>query len=278
MKKLKIHKLKATEKLVLKYLLVLPHHWYPVPNLIQFFQCGLRTDMVIEIYSDYLPASNFAKKSQHILTLTLGIIPYILIYERLRQRGHLETVLLSLVEKGWVEHQDKSYRLSPEGSRQGRKKLKIKPHHLVILLHYFHNNIHANNPIDGYNGVFMLPYGEFLIENIKGEHLLLASLANVIGKTYIALEEFDKAVHYQMIEVEQYEKLLPTDDMNLAYSYGMAAIYCYYNEEFADAKDLIEKSAVIFQKNVAEDDENYKNLLHWRDDIYEAYEAHKFNY
>jgi len=278
MKKLKIHKLKATEKLVLKYLLVLPRRWYPVPNLVQFFQCGLHTDMVMEIYSDYLPASNFAQKSQRIFTLVFGIVPYILMYERLRRRGHLETVLLSLVEKGWVERQDKSYRLSTEGSSRGRKKLKIKPHQLVILLHYFRNRIHADNPIDGYNGVFMLPYGEFLIENITGEHLLLASLANVVGKTYIALEEFDKAVRYQMIEVEQYEKLLPNDDMNLAYSYGMAAIYCYYNEEFADAKDLIEKSAVIFQKNVAEDDENYKNLLHWRDDIYEAYEARRFNY
>ena len=78
--------------------------------------------------------------------------------------------------------------------------------------------------------------------------------------------------------MEHYETLLTDDDMNLAYSYGMAAIYCYYNEEFADAKDLIEKSADIFQKNVDEEDENYRNLLHWRDDIYEAYEAQKFNY
>ncbi len=278
MKKLKIHKLNATEKLVLKYLLVMPRRWYITPNLVQFFRCGIQTEHIMEIYADYLPGATLRQKLKRGIQLIFGMMPHIVMYERLSRQGYLEWVLKNMVEKGWLEYEDKMYRLTTEGSLKGRKKIKIKPHDVVVLVHYFRNLIYADNSIDGYNGVFGLPYAESLLENIQGKHLLLASLANVVGKTYMALENFDKAVHYQMIEVEHYEELLTEDDMNLAYSYGMAAIYCYYNEEFADAKDLIEKSADIFQKNVDEEDENYKNLLHWRDDIYEAYEAQKFNY
>lgn len=258
--------------------MVMPDQWYPASNLLQFFRCGIHPKSALQIHADYLPAFSLISKMKRIYQLSLHLIFKKHNYDRLARKGYLEYILQKLSKKGWLDNHNRTYRLSGKSRQIMQQKLKVKPQDVILLVHYFRNLIYANNPIDGYNGIFGLYYAEHILNTLEGRHLLLASLANVIGKTYVALGNYDKAVYYQMIEVNHCEALLTQDDMNLAYPYGVAAIYCYYNEEFVNAKELIEKSACIFQKNVGEEDENYKNLLHWRDDIYEAYEAHKSSY
>ncbi len=274
MKEFRFAELSATEQHCLRQMALLPSKPEPLPNLWFFFQ--LEREFVPDLADLYIQnvwAKNFWAKTKHFLSISFRLLRQLFIYEKLNQEQVFEQTIRNLARKKWLIENQMGFQINPILLLRVREKVKQNLHQSVVVLDSIGQLLSFEEDEEADLALFYLPYAEHalkVLDNVKQP--AVAKLASITARLYSVMGNYRKAIKYQMLDIKVSESLMSAQDIELAFGYGLLAIYFYYAENYASAKDYIERSMQIFKQNVSEDDEDFRNALAWRKDIYEAYE------
>jgi hypothetical protein len=279
MKRIPYYRLSGAEKQCLRYMALLPPKPEPIWNLSEFFQ--LKKDFaenIADIFGSHTIIRTNWDKIKLSIRLTGLILQQLWVYERLNWEQNLQLTLDALQRKGWLEASEgHCYMLSLDLRDFVLRKVKRNFQKCLIPLDYLTKRLNFEEDEDVVRVMVIMPYADYVLDTIDLPEIILGKIASYMARIHAVNGNFKKAIYYQQRDVSITERIHPSGTLDLAFTYGLVAIYSYHDKNYVKAKNYIEKAMHIFRHKLPEDDDDFKNALAWENDIFEAYSEQQDN-